>query len=383
MDGRWNEQSLAELRSVGDPIADAVVGHLYADGGTSVVNQLMRTLVDNDGLPPQKLPPIVRDYLERTAHVGEIHWEKVAQAEQLFERLGPEMLAVLGFYGLPMDYAAGKGVRVLHRTAYLTKRPIRRVLETTQMVVDVMAQGGLGPEGRGVRVAQKVRLMHAAVRHLIQNDASAAWDTSELGVPINQEDLAGTLMTFAYIVLAGLERLGIHVSAAEREAYFYCWTVIGRIMGVREDLIPANVEEGRQLAWLIFKAQGEATAQGKELAHDLIEGYQRLLPLVLHGMPASMMHFFLQPESLTGRNIAAMLDVPPANWTLGVTRLAAGLDAFLAKHGIDNPLVGNLAGLVGREIVRGFLCVERANRAPFSIPLTLHELWGTRPSSAR
>jgi hypothetical protein len=365
------------MRSVGDPIADAVITQLFEDGGTVVVNDLMRKLIENDGLPPEQLPPIVRDYLESTADVRGLDSQNVALGEKLFGRLGPEMLAVLGFYGLPMDYAAGKGVQVLYRTAYLAKRPLRRVLETTQMVVDVMARGGLGPHGKGVITAQKVRLMHAAVRHLIQHDSKAPWDTAELGMPINQEDLAGTLMTFAYIVLAGLERLGFEVSEVEREAYFQCWMVIGRIMGVREDLIPANVALGRSLAWQIFQAQGLATTQGQDLASALIKGYQQLLPHPLHGMPASMMHFFLQPEALTGRNIAEMLRVPPPDWTLGVTRFAVGVDEFLAKHGIGNPLASEMAGMVGRELINGFLHVERANRAPFSIPTDLQEEWAS------
>jgi hypothetical protein len=373
----WTAQSLAAMRLVGDPIADAVITQLFETGGTQVVNDLMRKLVDNDGLPPEQLPPIVRDYLESTADVRGLRSEKVALGEQLFGRLGPEMLAVLGFYGLPMDYAAGKGVRVLYRTAFLSKRPVRRVLETTQMVVDVLSPGGLGPAGKGLRAAQKVRLMHAAVRHLIQHDSSAAWNTAELGVPINQEDLAGTLMTFGYIVLAGLERLGFEVSAVEREAYFECWMAVGRIMGVREDLIPGDVEEGRLLAQQIFQAQGEASQQGQELASALVHGYQQLLPEPLAGMPASMMHFFLEQESLTGRNVAQMLGVPAPDWTLGVTRFAVGVDDFLAKHGIRNPLASELAGMVGRELIRGFLVVERANRAPFSIPLELQQQWAT------
>lgn len=382
MDGRWNDEGLAAQRMVGDPVADAVIDELFADGGTSVVNQLMRTLVENDGLPPEQLPPIVRDYLQSTAHVGGLDSAKVAQGEQLFQRLGPEMLAVLGFYGLPMDYAAGKGVQVLYRTAYLSKRPVRRVLETTQMVVDVMARGGLGPQGRGIRVAQKVRLMHAAVRHLIQHDPKAPWDVFELGVPINQEDLAGTLMTFAYIVLAGLDRLGLPVTTAEREAYFHCWMVIGRIMGVREELIPNSVSEGRSLASQIFKAQGASSPEGKELANALVKGYQSMLPVLLHGMPVSMMHFFLEKEALTGRNIAEMLGLPPPNWTLGVTRLAVGFDELLEKYGIENPLESGIAGLVGRELISGFLRVERMNRTPFSIPLELQRTWGTDPANA-
>jgi hypothetical protein len=107
-----------------------------------------------------------------------------------------------------------------------------------------------------------------------------------------------------------------------------------------------------------------------------------MLPAPLEGMPASMMHFFLQPESLTGRNIAEMLDVPPPNWTLSVTRLAVGVDELLDRLGIESPLASHIAGFVGRELINGFLRFERVNRTPFSIPADLHALWGTTPADA-
>jgi hypothetical protein len=372
------------MRRVGDPLADGVIRQLFEQGGISRVNELMQKLVDNDGMPPAHLPEVVRDYLASTSGLPALESTAIEQGEQLFARLGPEMLVVLGFYGLPMDYAAGKGVRVLHRTAYLAERPMRRVLETTQMVIDVMAPGGLGPHGRGLRAAQKVRLMHAAVRHLLTHDRDASWNTAELGVPINQEDMAGTLMTFGYIVLAGLERLGIAVSEAEREAYFQCWTAIGRVMGVREELIPANISEGRTLARAIFKDQGRASREGQQLAQALLRGYQSLLPEPFDGVPASMMHFFLESESLTGRNIAQMLGIPRPDWTLDATELAVALGGFLSKHGIANPLTSHIAGVVGRELIEGFICAERGgSRVSFSIPVDLHALWAGRGAAAR
>jgi len=106
-----------------------------------------------------------------------------------------------------------------------------------------------------------------------------------------------------------------------------------------------------------------------------VRGYQGLLPEPLSGMPASMMHFFLGPEVLTGRNIADMLGLPAPDWTFGVTHMAVELDELLFKLGIDNPLTSKLAGLVGRALIRAFLSAERADRAAFSIPLSLHALW--------
>src|SRR5262249_18332343 len=152
--------------TVGDPLADAVVAQLFADGDVDAVNGLMHALVRDDGLVPENLPAVVSDYLAQTRPRLELDPDKLARGQNLFALNGPEMLVALGFYSLPASYAARKGVQVIYRTAYLQNRPVRRVFETTQMVIDVMSPGGLGPSGRGVVTAQKVRLMHAAVRHL-------------------------------------------------------------------------------------------------------------------------------------------------------------------------------------------------------------------------
>src|SRR5690606_12090296 len=158
MSAQWTNQRLDELRQVGDEAADATVGELFANQGIEAVNELMRTLVTNDGLPSEELPTVISTYLANTAHVPEMDSAKVRLGEEVFGVLGTEILLILGFYSLPADYAAKKGVQVLYRTGRLITTPIRRVFETTQMVVDVMSPGGLSPQGKGVRSAQKVRL---------------------------------------------------------------------------------------------------------------------------------------------------------------------------------------------------------------------------------
>ena len=62
----------------------------------------------------------------------------------------------------------------------------------------------------------------------------ARWD-DEWGTPINQEDLAGTLMTFSIQILDGFKKFKIPISEKDQEAYLHVWKVIGHVMGVRED----------------------------------------------------------------------------------------------------------------------------------------------------
>src|SRR4051794_29725123 len=112
-EARWSDAFLDAAREKGDPLADAAVASLFAEGDINAVNQLMRTLVLNDGLPPEKLPPVIRDYLAATSALRPLDPEKVRLGEDLFGLYGPECLMVLGFYSLPASYAAKKGVQVL------------------------------------------------------------------------------------------------------------------------------------------------------------------------------------------------------------------------------------------------------------------------------
>jgi hypothetical protein len=228
----------ARLR--GDALADATVAEVFKAGDTAAVAKLVSQLMRDDQ-QPGNLPAPVLDYLAKSTAILGRAPNAGSAGEQVFSEHGPEIMMLLCCYSLPSSYAAKKGVQVLHRTAYLAKRPNRRLFETAQFIVDVLSPGGLGPGGRGVRTAQKVRLMHAAIRHLILADTSAPWPVESLGVPINQEDLLGTLMTFTWLIIDGLTKLGVKLTPVEQQSYLAAWLVVGELMGVEPGLMPRNV----------------------------------------------------------------------------------------------------------------------------------------------
>ena len=49
------------------------------------------------------------------------------------------------------------------------------------------------------------------------------------GVPLNQEDLLGMLLTFGITVFEVLERYGVNWTADEQDAYLHAWDVIGAV----------------------------------------------------------------------------------------------------------------------------------------------------------
>lgn len=159
-------------------------------------------------------------------------------------------------------------------------RTWNRLLETTQYVLDVMENadslcppslntsqtfspsagssaskeeaGASLPEkgGEGWQSAVRVRLLHANVRRRVlklvekhrQNIDSAAgsaavYDLEKNGIPINQEDLLGTLCAFSTAPLAMLQRIGISPTAQEREDYTALWRHLGFYMGIEPGLL--------------------------------------------------------------------------------------------------------------------------------------------------
>ncbi|MDT5083386.1 MAG: hypothetical protein QOJ61_429, partial [Mycobacterium sp.] len=200
---RWTDALLDRMREFGDPVADTPVAAVLERGGVDAVRTMMRTLVRADQPVPEELPDEIQAYLFESLPLPDwADMDKIRRGQQLFETWGLQIAICLFCASLPTSYAAAKGVKVLYLTARLDTDARRRVMETGQFLIDALTVGGLDEHGKGRRTIQRVRLMHAAVRHLItaRNEQTPGMWHSDWGTPINQEDLAGTLLSFSYVV---------------------------------------------------------------------------------------------------------------------------------------------------------------------------------------
>lgn len=368
---QWTDALLDPMRLRGDDLADAVIADIFHNSEVDAVNQLMRSLITNEFPDPASLPATVREYLANTDQLPD--WADAAlieAGELLFGRYGPKVIIVLNCYSLPWDYLGQKGVHVLALTTRLLSNPTRRITEVSQFLVDVMQSGGLtSPGGRGRRSIQKVRLMHAAVRKLASQSPNwnPAWD-----LPINQEDLAGTLMSFSWIVLDGLEKLGAVLTEEEKQAYLHCWLVIGHLLGISPELLPQNIASARDLAAAIARRQFGPSADGQVLTKALVEMMAHVLPgdVFRHVAPALISYFL-------GKEYAGWLgidDCDPISLIAGPLR-AIGADAEHLIH--HSEALSILAERVGRLLIESIVFVERGgNRPSFTIPTELRQQWG-------
>ena len=116
----------------------------------------------------------------------------------------------------------------------------RRLIETTQFVIEVLTAirpsgtppGGVPPHEQAVASARRVRMLHASVRALILTNPDSRWDTQEMGTPINQEDMAGTFLTFSWVVIDGMRKLGLKVSPEKERVFYDIWKQMAPSLGL-------------------------------------------------------------------------------------------------------------------------------------------------------
>lgn len=313
------DATLDRLRSVGDPLADSVIEALVSSSSMDEANHLLREFDYNNEAIPAELPDVVLAYLRITDNPPA--WtdpERIKRAHSFFLDDGAYVAAVLCLGGMVGSYSIAHGAKLLSMTRRL-EYPQRRLLETGQFCFYMMDEHAFDEARRFLPAVQKVRLIHAAIRHHVAN--SGQWP-EEYGVPINQEDMLGALMVFSTSVVQAMRKLGIHVTDEESEDYYYTWRVTGVMLGIQEQIIPAALEESYELTELLRKRHVASSEEGIRLTQSLIKMYQDTIPgkLVDGAVPAALIRF------VVGDDIADVVEVPRSGWDRVMSWLPRAMD---------------------------------------------------------
>lgn len=348
--GGWTVDLLNAAAQRADPIGHDVVVSLFDEGGDRV-NEANRVLVSvprNDSLPdftgvaPQLAESLTR-FLETTRTLPSwAETDRIRRAEDLFFDHG--ILAILALFiaSLPECYVVPSIAEVLNISGELVSRAEYRIRSTARMIVPVMAHGGLtGPDGYGIGNVQRVRLIHATIRHLIlagtrstsemeaasmrrhpertpgaavlpdevqEAMRAAGWDVSADGAPINQVEMAYTILTFSYVSVRALGELGVQLTPGQQEDYLHCWNVAGHILGLERDLMADTMPEAAEL-FAAIRARAlphprHARDARPALEAALLTVIDRHLPFrVLKPMPALLTRLLVGSESASALHL--------------------------------------------------------------------------------
>jgi hypothetical protein len=368
---------LQKFRQKTDPIADKVIEDIIASSGVESINELFSQLRDNTDIPQSNLHESVKIYFEQTKTLPDwIDQAKIKVGQAVFAEHGPQISLSLLCKSLPEAYACANGAKVLYATGRMTERNgslevfTRRLMETAQFVVNVCTPGGLDPKGNGIITAQKVRLIHAAIRFYIKRHE---WPTAQYGEPINQQDMAGTLQSFSTLIIEGLEKMKLDLTEEQKEGYYHCWRVIGFIMGVEDELNPPTYSEGYALGQTILKSQIAPSKEGAILTRAVCDFMSDMLPgKIFKDMPEIIIRF------LVGDKVANDLDLEDHK-TLKSRLVPKLLDSvFLTIDEVENSshFMKKLIEHMNLFLLQSMLTHFNENKkVRFYIPPNLREDW--------
>lgn len=323
---RYSSRYLDPFRQEGDPLADAVVAALGV--------RVRENLLSRVEIRARREGGVYREFLEACHDVP--RWADF-DAMEAGRRIGFKYAPVVGVAlmagSLVEGYALGNAAEVLVATGRLTQDVRRRLHETSDFVYKLALPGGIRPGGEGHRGMMKVRLLHAMIRAHLRD--SPRWDRDAMGLPINQEDMAITLIQFGFEVRRGLDRLGIALSEEEQDSQHLFWRYAGHVLGVHPALLTRTRQQEEQLYATITRRQRRVTENSIVLTRAVLDGMAGLPPFYI---PRSTMYQI--SRRLLGNELADELRIPKSLLNRGAVKAATLATRTLKRTERSLPLLG-------------------------------------------
>lgn len=220
----------------------------------------------------QSIPPPVAFYAHYQTPLNWINYAQIQRGIDIFLAFLPAAGCALYYRSLIGGFSIPKIIEVLVATRYLVpasmmdattssassmsefpkcsnddrKRTLERLLDTGGFLASCFAPpsiseappaASLRPGGEGWTAALRVRVLHAKIRRSLMqispNNRKNKWNVEKNGVPINQEDMAATLLAFSVNVMLGVEFVaGRPLEEKDQQDYLALWRYLGWLLGV-------------------------------------------------------------------------------------------------------------------------------------------------------
>ena len=258
---RYSHEHLEQWRQQCDAPADACTALIKRGRPSDMLEEVERRAIEEGG--------VFQAFIDHCHTVPKwVDFDLLEQGSRVFKRYAPLQALVLLCSSLVEGYAFNKPAQVLVSTGRLQKDVTKRIYETGQLLHNIVGEGNIQPGSVGHRTLMEVRLIHSAVRQFLWG--SGKWDADKYDQPINQEDMAGTVLEFDFMVSRGIANLGINLTHEEKSLMQYFWRYAGYVLGVDEALLPASLDEQEMLALQLVTHLYSPTPDSEKLAKALL-----------------------------------------------------------------------------------------------------------------
>ncbi len=306
---------LGERLTVGDEPMDRLLDWMIDTGLAQTRPLFDRALAEGIASVPEAPQPL-RDFFRTVEAVPA--WVDPAvlrRGQRALCRGGADGMYVARDVSLLGGYQFSGFNKTLLRTGALEKGSNKRFAETMQWAMDVISEDGLQPQGIGYRSTIRVRLIHSFVRRHVGQMPD--WQADAWGVPVNQTDMAATLVGALIAPPVGGLGMGILNAPEDLEAIAHLTRYVGWLIGVEDEWLPNSFRDAIRILFHTLTALSTPDESTRQLAvpmaddplgwhYDSLRGLRRRLARLQH---LSVTSAFLGPRGM--RMLGLPAHVPP------------------------------------------------------------------------
>ncbi|MEB3051621.1 oxygenase MpaB family protein [Mycolicibacter sp. MYC123] len=349
---RWHQ--IGVDLTVGDEPMRRLVDWMSATG-TAATRPIFDEILTHGLAAVPDAPEPLREFFGEFEPIPEwVDMDLLRRGQRALRRGGADGVYISRDVSLLGGYRFSSFNKTLLRTGVLEKGSNKRFAETMQWALDLTAEGGLEPLGVGYRATVRVRLIHEYVRRHVA--ALPDWRGDEWGLPVNQTDMAATLVGALIAPPIGGLGIGIVLPPGELDAIAHLTRYVGWLMGVRDEWLPRSYRDAVRILYHTLGALSAPDESTKQLAvpmaddplqwhYSTMTGLRRRVARAQH---LSLTSGFLGPRAM--RELGLPAYVPPWYQVLRTPiNLVRSTAALVLPGGLDR------AALRGRREQEAFM----------------------------
>ena len=329
--------------TIGDPPADELVEALTHLGGREM-HRLFTGAMNEDVSVFREGPRELRDFFEMLD--DRPSWatmEALEPGRRAFHRNSD--LVIQGLVGGSLIEGFSTNIaRSFVITGRLREHGVRRLRQNNRHVLEIFLPGGLQRYGDGWKLSVRLRLVHAQVRRLL-NDDHDDWYGELWGTPLSAAHMGFAGSAFSGRALRHARHLGVHFSQEESHSFMLVWRYALTLMGIPDALIPKDENEAAKLFQIGKICEPPPDFESIIMANALINAAPQVLGVIGDREKDDLLKLaYTVSRALIGDEIADQLNYPKYKYravVLGArlqTRLNYVLDRIFLGRSKDRRL---------------------------------------------
>lgn len=262
----------------GDPEADEVIKQLVAADQMVLANQVFHAWTRNDQPVPAQAPPVLRDFLQRNGMLSaqeKATLDRVAHGDTIkLIQANTEVLTMTEAFG---GLFAALADPLLAKSVYAAKFDLvmdigRRFSRTMNTLWDMLATNSWDPSGNALITLAKLRLVHAAARHMA---LTYGWNQTRDGMPISQRLKVEELMYVGAYNIQLAAKYDFHLTARQIDDLTATVRIGGRLLGIEDKYNPQTYRQAELVLADAAAHHRASSDEGIKLAHNMLDWMDR------------------------------------------------------------------------------------------------------------